>query len=129
MVGRDACDVVKEFFGDKRMLKEINSTFLFPIPKKSGADSPDQFKPISLCNSFYKIISKVLTSRLLLVLSSLIADQQNRIILGTKILNSIIGAHENIHALSYSKNQGFIMKYYSIKSYERVEWCFLDNIL
>ena len=34
LVGKDVCDDVKEFFGSKRMLKEINSTFLCLIPKK-----------------------------------------------------------------------------------------------
>ena len=74
LFGKDVCDAVKEFFGAKCMLKEINSTFLCLIPKKVGVDSLDHFRPISLCNSFYKIISKVLTSRLLLVLSSFIAE-------------------------------------------------------
>ena len=40
LVGKDVCDVVKEFFGAKRMLKEINSTFLCLIHKKFGTDSP-----------------------------------------------------------------------------------------
>ena len=111
------------------MLKEINSTYLCLIPKKIGADSPDQFRPISLCNSFYKIISKVLTSRLLLVLPSLIDVQQNGFILGRQILNSVISSHENIHSLSYSNNQGFIMKVDITKAYDRVECGFLAKIL
>ena len=40
-IGKDVCDVVKQFYGAKKMLKEINSTFLCLIPKKIGADSPD----------------------------------------------------------------------------------------
>ena len=75
IVGKDVCDAVKEFFGAKQMLKEVNSTFLCLIPKKLGADSPDQFRPINLCNSFYKIISKVLTSRLVQVIPLIISDQ------------------------------------------------------
>ena len=109
------------------MLKEINSTFLCLIPKKVGANSPDQFRPISLCNSFYKIISNVLTSRLLLVLLDIIVDQQNDFILGRQILNYIIAMHENIHSLSYSNNQGFIMKIDITKAYDRVEWIFLKR--
>ena len=47
LVGKDVCCAIKEFYVAKRMLKEFNSTFLFLIPKKVGADSPDQFRPIS----------------------------------------------------------------------------------
>ena len=127
MVGKDLCDSMREFFGAKQFLKEIKSTLVFP--KKIGADSPDQFRPISLCNSFYKIISKVLTSRFLLVLPSLISDQQNGFIPGRQILNSIIAAHENIHSLSCSNNQGFIMKIDIAKANDKVEWAFLAKIL
>ena len=120
---------MKEFFGAKKMLKEVNSTFLCLIPNKFGADSPDQFRLISLCNSFYKIISKILTSRLLLVTPLIIADQQNGFTPGRKILNSVISAHENIHSLSCSNKQGFIMKVDIAKAYDRVDWSFLSNIL
>ena len=61
IVGLDVCNGVKEFFGSWNILKELNGTFLALIPKQLGADSMDLFRPISLCNSFYKIISKVLT--------------------------------------------------------------------
>ena len=66
---------VQEFFGAKSLLKEINSTFLVLIPKSPGAASLDNFRPISLCNSIYKIISKVLTSRMLKILPLLILQQ------------------------------------------------------
>ena len=129
LVGKDVCDAVKEFYGAKQMLKEVNSTFLCPIPKKIGADSPGQFRPISLCNSFYKVISKFLTSRLLHVIPLIIADQQNGFIPGRQILNSVIPAHENIHSLSCSNNQGFIMKVDIAKAYDKIDWTFLSNIL
>ena len=65
LVGKDVFDAVKEFYGAKQMLKEVNSTFPCLIPKKTGANSPDQFRPIILCNSFYKVISKLLTLKIL----------------------------------------------------------------
>ena len=59
----------------------------------------------------------------------IIADQQNGLIPGRQILNSVISAHENIHSLSCSNNQGFIMKVDIAKAYDRVDWTFLSNIL
>ena len=63
------------------------------------------------------------------MLLSLIPEQQNGFVPSRQILNSIISVHENIHSLSLSKNQGFIMKVDIAKAYERVEWDFLENIL
>ena len=78
----DVVKVVQEFFGARNFLKELNATFLVLIPKISGADSLDKFRPISLCNSFYKIIAKVLTSKILRVLPLIISPQQTDFVPG-----------------------------------------------
>ena len=72
----DVVKAIQEFFGARSILKEINSTFLVLIPKVPGANSLDKFKPINLCNYFYKIILKVLTSRMLKLLPLIILQQQ-----------------------------------------------------
>ena len=41
LLRQDVYDVVKEFFGAKRMLKEVNFAFLCLILKKIGVDSLD----------------------------------------------------------------------------------------
>lgn len=73
IIENDVMNVVKELFGSRRILKELNATFVVLIPKKPRAMEFEAFKPISLCNSFYKIISKVLTSRILFILPLLIS--------------------------------------------------------
>ena len=77
IIGVDVSNGVKEFFGSRNLLRELNGTFIALIPNSLGADSLDQFRPISLCNSFYKIISKVLTLRILSILPAIICRQQN----------------------------------------------------
>lgn len=96
-------NAVKEFFGSRRILKELNSTFIALIPKVSGAESMGNFRPISLYNSFYKIISKVMTTRILAVLPFIIFEEQKGFVPGRQILDSIILVHENIHSLSAAK--------------------------
>ena len=120
---------MKELFGSRRILKELNGTFLALIPKKPGADSLDMFRPISLCNSFYKIFSKVLTLRILTLLPHIISRQQNGFVLSRQIVDSIITMHENIHSLSFSKKEGFLLKLDLSKAYDRVDWLFLLQVL
>ena len=76
VVQHNVIKVVQEFFGARSLFKEINTTFLVPILKVPRVDSMDQFTSISLCNYFDKIISKVLASRIIKVLPSIIAPQQ-----------------------------------------------------
>ncbi len=111
------------------MLKELNATFLVLISKILGADSLDKFRPISLCNSFYKIIAKVLTSRLLRVLPLIISPQQTNFVPGRQILDSIVSVHEVIHSLEVGKKEGFLLKLDLSKAYDRVDWKFLFAIL
>ena len=75
VVKKNVIKVVQELFDAKNILKELNVTFLVLIPKILGADLMDKFRPISLCNSLYKIISKVLTSILLNILHLIIFPQ------------------------------------------------------
>ena len=42
----------------------LNSTFIALIPKKDNPQNFAEFRPISLCNLLYKLISKVIAVRL-----------------------------------------------------------------
>jgi hypothetical protein len=53
-----------------------NSTFLVLIPKVDFPDTFDDFRPISLCNCLYKIISKVIVVRIKPLLSNVISSEQ-----------------------------------------------------
>ena len=45
----------------------LNSTFLILIPKSRGTEELKDFRLISLVGSLYKLLAKVLTNRLKLV--------------------------------------------------------------
>ena len=52
----DVCDVVQTFFHSGSLLKALNQTFIMFIPKIPNPEEVSNFRPISLCNVFYKII-------------------------------------------------------------------------
>lgn len=55
------------------ILKEFNSTLVALIPKKDKPMGFEEFCSISLCNTIYKIISKVAANKLKLILNKLIS--------------------------------------------------------
>jgi len=67
--------LVEESRIQKFALKALNSTFLTLIPKGSSVDSSNKFRLIALCNDIYKIISKVLSNQIKVILPLLISHQ------------------------------------------------------
>jgi len=58
------------------LLPSLNATFIALISKEEHPSTLDKFRPIALCNVIYKIISKVITNSLKLLLPLLISQEQ-----------------------------------------------------
>jgi hypothetical protein len=61
IVRSDVILFIQSFFRGGFMLQEINHTNLALIPKTDNPSRANQFRPISLANFNYKIISKILS--------------------------------------------------------------------
>ena len=64
MIKDEVWAIVEESRTSRGVLKAFNATFLALIPKSEGDDAPGKFRPITLCNVIYKIISKFIANRL-----------------------------------------------------------------
>ena len=82
IVKQDILLSVKAFFHSGSLLKSLNHTYITLIPKMNNHDEVTHFRPISLCNVTYKIISKILVNRLKPLMDKLISPFQNAFIPG-----------------------------------------------
>ena len=120
-----------DFFGNNRLLKEQNHTFIALIPKQLGASTIHQFRPISLCNIIYKTISKILADRFKALLHLFISPYQSAFVPSKNIQDNTILAHELFHIIN-SKNgrEGLmVIKIDMEKAFDRMEWSFIIAIL
>ena len=76
LLGRDLLKAVDCSRMSGRITPSLNSTFLALIPKKDKPISFADFRPISLCNLVYKLISKIIVVRLKPHLGSHISQEQ-----------------------------------------------------
>ena len=60
--------------------KSLNATFISLIPKVAGALDLKDFRPISLVGSVYKILTKVLASRLRKVMGKVVGHSQHLVV-------------------------------------------------
>ena len=75
-MGSQVVSAIQNFFRDGWLPQNCNHTYITLIPKKQGACNFSQFRPISLCNFFYKIISKILVNRMRPLISKIIDPSQ-----------------------------------------------------
>ncbi|XP_062176085.1 uncharacterized protein LOC133881146 [Alnus glutinosa] len=122
---------VWDFFKKNHLLKEQNHTFIALIPKRLGPFSVNHFRPISLCNIIYKIISKLLANRFKILLHHFISPNQSAFVPSRTIHDSSILALELLHTIKSKKGRGGLMavKIDMEKAFDRMEWGFLLSIL
>lgn len=90
------------------------------------------YRPIALCNVFFKIISKMLSIRLKLVLEVVISEYQSAFTSRRAISDNILVTHEVLHYLKTSHAQvrcTMTVKTNMSKAYDIVEWKFLDQVM
>ncbi|XP_050248620.1 uncharacterized protein LOC126695864 [Quercus robur] len=109
----------------------MNETFITLIPKVQGAHKFGHFRPISLCNFCYKVISRILVARLRPLLDKLIDPAQTAFVPNRNIAENVLLAQEVVHSFSTTKKKkGFVgLKLDFQKAYDRVEWPFLIQVL
>lgn len=112
-----------------KILKEINNTFIALIPKKEKATHLGDFRPISLCNTVYKILSKVMINRMKPLMDSIISEEQIGFVPGRSILDGVIVAQEVINTLQSTNRPGMIIKLDILKARDNVDWRFLCKIM
>lgn len=92
----------------------------------------NEFRPISLCNTSYKIIAKTIANRFKKVLDTIISPSQVAFVLGRLISYNVLIGFEYIHAISNrkkGKEDLIAIKLDMSEAYDRDEWPFIKEML
>lgn len=97
----------------------------------NGPSSFKEFRPISLCNTIYKLITKVLVNRLRPFLDQIIGPYQSSFLPGRGTNDNAIILQEVIHSMRKSKKKkvDVASKIDLEKAYDHVSQDFLHNAL
>nr|GEW59217.1 RNA-directed DNA polymerase, eukaryota [Tanacetum cinerariifolium] len=87
------------------------------------------FWPISLIGSLYKIITKILATRLSLVMSDLISDVQTAFVSSRQILDGPFFLNGFLSWCKHKKINVVIFKVDFKKAFDSVRWDYLDDVL
>ena len=127
LVGESVRKEVKQVFISQTMPEYLNRTLITLIPKCNTLESLSNYRQISLCNTVYKIVTKVIMARIRPMLSNLVSPYQMAFVPCQKGVDNAIIVQELFHIMSKKKGRGGFMtiKIDLEKAYECLEWSFI----
>lgn len=125
------CKEVGNIFETGVIPDYLNQTLVSLIPKCPNPELLGNYRPISLCKSIYKIVSKIIIDHIWPFLDKLISPMQAAFVPGRRGLDNILIAQELIHSIDNKKGKdGFMaIKADLEKAYNRLEWNFIHKFL
>lgn len=129
-MGERFLDAIQFFFTLNFIYYPINATAISLIPKVDNPFSMKEFRLISCCNFTYKVISKILVTRLKSLLLELVNENQYAFVKGRQIQVNILLMHEIVK--NYKKTSGpkdSAIKVDIMKAFDMVKWEYLMTLL
>ena len=121
--------VLDEFFSLGSFDSKLNKSFITLIPKCAMPTCLNDYRPISLVGSMYKILAKVLANRLRSVINEVIGPNQFSFVKGKQILDCSLVANEVIDDIKRKCEGGLLFKVDFEKAYDSIDWSFLDLVM
>lgn len=111
------------------LLRSLLSYLFTPIHTVESPLELDYFRPISLLDSMYKLVAKILVARLVGVMGKLISPEQLTFVKGRKLVDGVMALNEVINFSRKYKRECLIVKVDIEKSYDLVSWSFLNCMI
>lgn len=122
---------VKHCFETGSIDHNLNQILFSLIPKKTNLTTPADFRPISLSNTIYKTITKLIAEKIKPFLPDLISPFQTSFIKGRSTVDNAILAQEmtNLLAKKTGRKSLIMISINLAKAYDCLEWSFIRSCL
>ena len=90
IVEKEVTDAVQYFFHKSAMILSWSQTYIALVPKIVNPLKPTNFRPISFCNTIYKLMALILVQRLKPLVSNKISPEQGAFISSRSIMDNVL---------------------------------------
>lgn len=122
---------IRGLWMNPREIGNVNFTDIVLIPKVDKPEYISQFRPISLCNVSYKVLTKIVVQRLKPFIPDIISPYQTGFVPTRSIHENIVVAQEMVHSMNKMRGKTgfFAIKVDLAKAYDRLRWSFIHEVL
>lgn len=120
-----------EAFQTNSIPPKINKTYICLVLKIKNPEQITHYRPISLCNTIYKVITKIIVNKIRPYLDKIISPNQCSFISGRRAVDNAIIVQEAIHFFKKTKGSfgKMLLKIDLEKTFDRLEWSFIQQSL
>lgn len=122
LVKDDLLNLLNDFHCGKADLRRINKAYIVLLPKKVGANQPENFRPVSLQNCMVKIASKCLANRAQDLMPDIIHFGQSGFIRGRGIADNFLHAADIVQTCFKRKIPTIVLKLDFHKAFDSISW-------
>ncbi|GJT12271.1 RNA-directed DNA polymerase, eukaryota, reverse transcriptase zinc-binding domain protein [Tanacetum coccineum] len=120
---------ISEFFNNGDISIRCNASFITLILKIESPLVVNDFRPISLISILYKIIAKIISCRIALIIADIVDPVQSAFIKNRQILDGPMILNEVVHTLKRKKKKAMIFKVDIAKAYDTLSWDYLIFVI
>jgi hypothetical protein len=130
LIKDDLFIAIHDFYNHRcKSLHLVNEANITLLQKREGADRIDMFRPISLINSFMKILTKILANRLAPRMNEIVSTAQYAFIQKRSIHDNFLYVQKVTQKLHKSKQPALFVKLDISKAFDSINWAYLIEVL
>jgi retron-type reverse transcriptase len=130
LVKEDLTAAINDFYNFRcKNLHLVNEANVVLLPKKEVLDSIDKFRPISLINSFMKIVTKILANRLAPRMNEIVSVAQNAFIQKRSIHDNFLYVQRVIMKMHKRGQPALFIKLDISRAFDSINWAYLLDVL
>jgi hypothetical protein len=130
LVKEDLTAAINDFYNYRyKNLHLVNEANVVLLPKKEVSDSIEKFRPISLINSFMKIVTKILANRLAPRMNEIVSVAQNAFIQKLSIHDNFLYVQRVIMKMHKRGQPALFIKLDISRAFDSINWAYLFDVL
>ena len=129
LIGPHLLKVIHSCLQNKQLTHSQQEAVISCLYKKGPREQISNWRPISLLNIDYKILTKSLANKLISTLSEVISEDQTASVTGRSILTNLNLTRDIIQYAWDKKIPASLISIDQVKAFDRVDWDFLFHVL